>query len=66
MGIKEKFRIMKSEMRFRHVYVRKDNRIKAYFLTDFLSLLVYSVLNKKFDESFTCPKIIRTLWGILM
>jgi transposase len=59
--IEETFRILKSEMRSRPVYVRKDERIKAHFLTCFLSLLVYRILEKKLDESFTCPEIIQTL-----
>lgn len=59
--IEETFRILKSEMRSRPVFVRKDERIKAHFLTCFLSLLVYRVLEKKLGESFTCPEIIQTL-----
>jgi len=59
--IEETFRILKSEMRSRPVFVRKDERIKAHFLTCFLSLLVYRILEKKLDESFTCPEIIQTL-----
>lgn len=59
--IEETFRILKSEMRSRPVYVRKDTRIKAHFLTCFLSLLVYRILEKKLDEAFTCPEIIQTL-----
>lgn len=59
--IEETFRILKSEMRSRPVYVRNDNRVKAHFLTCFLSLLVYRILEKKLDESFTCPEIIQTL-----
>src|SRR5690625_5746038 len=58
--IEETFRILKSEMRSRPVYVRNDNRVKAHFLTCFLSLLVYRILEKKLDESFTCPEIIQT------
>lgn len=59
--IEETFRILKSEMRSRPVFVRKDERIKAHFLTCFLSLLVYRILEKKVDEAFTCPEIIDTL-----
>jgi transposase len=59
--IEETFRILKSEMRSRPVFVRKDNRIKAHFLTCFLSLLVYRILEKQLDEAFSCPSIIQTL-----
>ena len=62
--IEETFRILKSEMRSRPVFVRKDERIKAHFLSCFLSLLVYRILEKKLGESFTCPEIIRTLRGM--
>lgn len=59
--IEETFRILKSEMSSRPVYVRKDNRIKAHFLSCFLSLLIYRILEKKLNESFTCPDIMDTL-----
>lgn len=59
--IEETFRILKSEMRSRPVYLQKDERIKAHFLICFLSLLIYRLLEKKLDESFTCPEIIETL-----
>lgn len=62
--IEETFRILKSEMSSRPVYVRKGNRIKAHFLTCFLSLLVYRILEKKLDEAFPCPEIIDTLRNI--
>ena len=48
-------------MRARPVFVRKDDRIKAHFLTCFLSLLVYRILEKTLDEAYTCPDIIDTL-----
>lgn len=59
--IEETFRILKSEMRARPVYLQKDERIKAHFLVCFLSLLIYRLLEKKLNESFTCPEIIHTL-----
>lgn len=59
--IEETFRILKSEMRARPVYLQKDDRIKAHFLVCFLSLLIYRLLEKKLDESFTCHEIIHTL-----
>lgn len=44
--IEESFRILKSEMRSRPVYLQKDERIKAHFLVCFLSLLIYRLLEK--------------------
>lgn len=59
--IEETFRILKSEMRSRPVFLQKDDRIKAHFLTCFLSLLIYRLLEKKIDESATSCEIIETL-----
>jgi transposase len=59
--IEESFRILKSEMRTRPVFLQKDERIKAHFLVCFLSLLIFRLLEKKIDESATCPEIIETL-----
>lgn len=59
--IEESFRILKSEMRTRPVFLQKDERIKAHFLICFLSLLTYRLIEKKIDESATCCEIIQTL-----
>ena len=59
--IEENFRIMKSEFEARPVFVRREDRIKAHFLTCFISLLVYRLLEKKLGEQFTCNQILETL-----
>lgn len=59
--IEENFRIMKSEFEARPVFVRREDRIKAHFLTYFISLLVYRLLEKKLGEEFTCSQILETL-----
>lgn len=59
--IEENFRIMKSEFEARPVFVRRGDRIKAHFLTCFISLLVYRLLEKKLGEEFTCSQILETL-----
>lgn len=59
--IEESFRIMKSEFKARPVYLQKDERIRAHFLTCFLSLLTYRLLEHKLDEQFTATEIIQTL-----
>jgi transposase len=48
--IEESFRIMKTEFKARPVYVRREDRIKAHFLTCYLSLLIYRLLEKKLDD----------------
>ena len=59
--IKTAFRVMKSEFRARPVYVRKDERIKAHFLTCFLALLMLRILEHKLGGEYTTEEIISTL-----
>jgi Transposase len=59
--IEECFRIMKHEFKARPVYLIRDERIKAHFMTCFISLLIYRILEKKLDEKFTCSQIINEL-----
>lgn len=59
--IEESFRIMKSEFKTRPVYLSREDRIKAHFLTCFLSLVIYRYLEKELDEKYTSSKIIETL-----
>ena len=64
--IEESFRIMKSDFEARPVYVQRDDRIKAHFLTCYINLLVYRLLEKKLGERFTCTQILETLRGMNM
>lgn len=64
--IEENFRIMKTDFEARPVYVQRDDRIKAHFLTCYISLLVYRLLEKKIGEGFTCSQILETLRGMNM
>ena len=64
--IEESFRIMKSEFEARPVYLQRDDRIKAHFLTCFIALMIYRILEKKLGEKFTCEQIISTLRGMDM
>lgn len=59
--IEENFRITKTEFDARPVYVRREDRIKAHFMTCFISLLVYRLLEKKLGEKYTCEQILDTL-----
>ena len=59
--IEESFRIMKSEFKARPVYLKRDDRIKAHFVTCFIALLVYRLLEKSIGEKYTCNEIIQTL-----
>jgi transposase len=59
--IEECFRIMKHEFKARPVYVKRDERIKAHFMTCFISLLIYRILEKRLAENYTCQQIIKEL-----
>lgn len=59
--IEESFRILKTEFKSRPVYVRKETCIQAHFLTCFLALSIFRILEKKLNEQFICSNIISTL-----
>lgn len=59
--IEENFRIMKTDFEARPVYVRREDRIKAHFLTCYISLLVYRLLEKKIGNNYTCSEILGAL-----
>ena len=62
--IEESFRIMKDDFRSRPAYLSRSDRIKAHFMTCFIALLVYRILEKKLGEKFTCEEIIAALRGM--
>lgn len=59
--IEESFRIMKSEFKSRPVYLSREDRIKAHFLTCYLALVIFRYLEKKLDSKYTYSEIIETL-----
>lgn len=59
--IEENFRIMKTDFEARPIYVRREDRIRAHFLTCYISLLVYRLLEKKIGNNYTCNEILSTL-----
>jgi len=48
--IEESFRIMKSEFEARPVYLQRQERIMAHFLTCFISLLIYRLLEYRLNK----------------
>lgn len=52
---------MKSEFKARPVYLHKDNRIEAHFLTGFIALLISQILHKMLDEKYSFVEIIKTI-----
>lgn len=59
--IEESFRIMKSEFKSRPVFLSREDRIKAHFITCFLALVIFRYLEKKLDNKYTICEIIETL-----
>ena len=59
--IEECFRIMKTEFRSRPVYVSTEKAIKAHFLTCFIALLVYRILENQLNNKYTVTEIVNTL-----
>ena len=61
--IEESFRIMKSEFKARPVYLQKDNRIEAHFLTCFIALMFIRILESRTGNKLTIEELIDTLRG---
>lgn len=62
--IEDCFRITKTEFEARPVYLQRDDRIKAHFLTCFLALILYKYLAKKINRAgchFSANNVISTL-----
>lgn len=61
--IEESFKIMKSEFKARPVYLQKDNRIEAHFLTCFIALMFIRILEDRTGNKLTIEELIDTLRG---
>mgnify|MGYP002294532774 CR=1 FL=1 len=62
--VENDFRVTKTELEARPVYLKRDDRIKAHFLTCFLALLIYKYLEKKVNRGgmhFSSLEILGTL-----
>lgn len=60
--IEESFRILKTDFHSRPVYVSREDRVKAHFLTCYLTLFIYRFLEKHYmKERYTSDRIIRTI-----
>ena len=64
--IEESFRIMKSDFLARPVNLSREDRIKAHFMTCFISLFIYRLLEKKLDHKYTPSQILNTLRNMNM
>lgn len=59
--IEETFRIMKSEFEARPVYLSREDRIHAHFITCFVSMMMFRLLEQRLPENYTYGEIIETL-----
>mgnify|MGYP002624705014 CR=1 FL=1 len=59
--IEECFRIMKTDFEARPVYLNRQDRILAHFITCFISLIVYRYLEQKLGNKYTIDQILPTL-----
>lgn len=64
--IEECFRVMKTEFRARPVYLQTEDHIRAHFITCFIALVIYRILEKELKEVYTCEEIIDTLRDMMM
>ena len=59
--IEESFRILKTDFDSGTIHLSREDRIKAHFLTCFISLLIYRILENKLDYKYTHSQIIEKL-----
>ena len=64
--IEESFRILKHEFDSGTVYLSNENRIKAHFMTCYLSLFMYRFLEHQLEDKYTVSEIIETLQKIIL
>ena len=64
--IEECFRIMKTDFKARPVYLQTETHIRAHFITCFISLVIYRLLEKELLEAYTCEEIIDTLRNMVV
>lgn len=64
--IEESFRIMKSDFLARPVNLSREDRIKAHFMTCFISLFIYRLLEKKLNYKYTPFQILDTLRNMIV
>jgi transposase len=61
--IEESFRIIKSDLEGRPVYVWTKEHIEAHFLICFMALVIMRILQKKLDYNYSAQKIQKALSG---
>jgi len=64
--IEESFKIMKTEFRSRPAYVRTEDHILGHFITCFIALYVYRLLERELGYQYTCEQLIDTLRSMIL
>ena len=62
--IEDNFKVSKSDLDIRPIYVSREDRINAHVLTCFISLVILRLIQKKTDYKFTPEQIITCLKNI--
>lgn len=62
--IEDCFRTMKTDFEARPVYVNREDRIKAHFLTCFLALLLFRLLKRELKSPCTTQQLLGVLRGM--
>ncbi len=59
--IEESFRVTKSDLEARPVYVSRNDHIEAHFLTCFVALVITRILEMKLDHKYSIGRILESL-----
>ena len=59
--IEESFKVTKSDLESRPVFVSTEEHIKAHFLTCFIALVIARILEYKLNGKYSIPRIINSL-----
>jgi len=62
--VEDSFRITKSELETRPFFVRREDRIKAHFLTCFISLVIVRLIQRRTGHEFSAEQLIETMNNI--
>jgi transposase len=59
--IEETFKITKSDLNTRPIYLQNEERIQAHFITCYISLVILRILQLKTSNKYSCQKLINEL-----
>ena len=59
--IEESFKVTKSDLKTRPVYLSREDRIQAHFLICFIALIIARILEMRLDGEFSVSEIIESL-----